>query len=258
MVTKRPVLQIKERKLLVNGQPFSLGAYNFEREIGAGANGSVFKAQSALLRRDEAVKLWLPRPGDKRNKVRQGMLEAQKQASVLHSQVIQIFHADIMNGIFFSTMQFVDAPNLRTWCKRPAATMILRWAVADNYLELIKQTSEPDLFHGDPHAGNVLISNDLRTWLCDYGTSYYSNRHASWTRHWVIVDEVMRLLFAPFKTFTERRKRFPEMVPHDSAEEMVRAYEGIIFQMGLEVFKDRDKATLLTSEQRARLSYPTG
>lgn len=258
MAAKRPILRVENQKLWVSGQPFPLGAYIFEREIGSGANGFVFKAQSALLKRDEAVKLWLPRAGDRRNKVHQGMLEAQKQASVLHSQVIQIFHADIMDGIFFSTMQFLDAPNLRTWCKSTAATMIHRWAVATNYLTLIKETSKPDLFHGDPHAGNVLISSELRPWLCDYGTSYYSSRDKSWQRHWTIVDEVMRLLFAPFITFSECRRRHPEIVPADSADSMVRAYEAIIFQMGLEVFKERDKTKLLTPEQRLRLMYPTG
>ena len=233
MAHDRIALGVEKRRLLLNGKSFSLGGYTYERLIGCGANGCVVKAHNALLKRDEAVKLWLPKSGDRRDKVRQGMLEAQKQAAEWHPQVITIFHAGILDGIFYSTMQFVDAPNLKTWRKTDIATSMHKHMVAMNYLTLIEKTSKPDLFHGDPHAGNVLVTETLEPRLCDYGTSYYSQRDESWHRHWRIVDEVMCSLLSHLTGFAELRDRCLASPPI-GAEGTINAYREILTGTGVE------------------------
>ena len=82
----------------IKGQRFPLDTHELIEVAGKGANGVVFKAKHRFLNRVEAVKLWLPRAGDKRDKIKQGIYETQNQAATIHSEVIKILHADIING----------------------------------------------------------------------------------------------------------------------------------------------------------------
>jgi serine/threonine protein kinase len=198
-MSKLPKIILKNGGALIDGKLFALTSHELTKIIGFGANGVVFKANNKRLMRIEAVKLWVPRDGDRRDKVKQGLLETQRQAAASHPQVIKIFYADVINGKFYTTMEYFEGGSLKSWAGQ--ADLILKWGAAFAYLQLIKETSKPDLYHGDPHAGNVLIDEYGQLALCDYGTSYYSNSEESWQRHWRIVDEGMKLLLAGFATF---------------------------------------------------------
>jgi eukaryotic-like serine/threonine-protein kinase len=88
------------------GPALRLTSHELTKITGFGANGVVFKANNKLLKRIEAVKLSIPRDGDRRDKVKQGLLETQRQAAASHPQVIKIFHADVINGTFYTTMEY--------------------------------------------------------------------------------------------------------------------------------------------------------
>jgi serine/threonine protein kinase len=96
--------------------------------IGYGANGVVFKANNKTLKRVEAVKLWVRSDGDRRDKVKQGLLEVQRQAAAIHPQVVKIFHADASDGTFYSTMEYFEGGGLNRWAADADST--LKWGAA--------------------------------------------------------------------------------------------------------------------------------
>jgi hypothetical protein len=76
IVSNRPRATLKNGSALIDGRALTLPSHELIQVIGSGANGIVFKANNRTLNRVEAVKFWLPRKGDPRNKVKQGTLEA--------------------------------------------------------------------------------------------------------------------------------------------------------------------------------------
>ena len=248
---KLPKITLKNGRALIDGKPFALASHELTEIIGFGANGVVFKANNKLLKRIEAVKVWISRDIDRHDKVKQGLLETQRQAAAAHPQVIKIFHADLIEGTFYATMEYFEGGSLRSWATK--ADLVLKWGAAFAYLQLIKETSKPDLYHGDPHVGNVLIDEYGQLALCDYGTSYYSTSNKSWQRHWRIVDEVMRLLLAGFATFDLCRAEYPAMYPKNGVEEMIQDYSYVYGALGGEVYMFSDGIEHLHEDQKRLL-----
>lgn len=232
-----PSADALQGKALIGGKRFPLDTYVFEKLIGKGANAAVFKAESTLLRRIEAVKIYLPRKGDLRNKIQQGAFEAQKQAAAAFQfpefRIINIYHAAVLDGRFYTTMEFFDGLNLKEWCK--SASLKDKWRIAHIYNDAMYKTSREDLFHGDPHMGNILVSKEDIA-ILDYGTSYYSGRESGWRRHWKIVDEVMVKLLRDFASFEHYRAEWPSRDPG-----MIwAAYRDVLRALTIELFEKTD------------------
>lgn len=241
-------IHLKNGFAYIAGRQFPLKTHELLEIAGQGANGVVFKARHKFLNRIEAVKLWLAAPNDIRDKVKQGIYETQNQAAAAHEQVIKILNADVIDGIYCASMDYFDGGNLRNWIKD--ADSAFKWRAADAYLQLIADTSTPNLYHGDPHAGNVLIGDGGHLALCDYGTSYYSKTEESWARHWRIVDEVMRHLLSHFATFNLARTQHPAMFPTSSYKKMLQDYSDVIGVLGAEIYMFSDGIEHLHDDQK--------
>lgn len=104
-----------------------------------------------------------------------------------------------------------------------------------NYLYVLKETTRHNLFHGDPHMGNVLIGVHPRgvegldgMKLCDYGTSLYLGKRQAWERHCRVVDEVFRCLLAKFATFNSALKLFRPMDSPADFDRIIISYSGVL------------------------------
>jgi serine/threonine protein kinase len=189
---------LKGDRLFVKGQPFE----NFKviEEVGSGANGVVYRATNEFLQREEAIKVWRSlKPDDPRDKLEQGLREAQKLASAHADHAVAIYAARQIGGVFVATMEYVQGHTLE-W-HRLNSEPFIRCQLARLYLEAIIQTSTASSRHGDAHEKNVLVYDAstkyekmLKLKLCDFGTSLYSGKEASEQRHWRIVREtILRL-----------------------------------------------------------------
>jgi serine/threonine protein kinase len=228
-------VEVQGGRVKIGGKEFSLGPYIIEGIIGAGANGVVLKADNPLLGRKEAIKIWLAlRASDRRDKIEQGILEAQKQAAEQSSVVVKIYHANVQDGLFYSSMEFFDGIDLKKFLKT-SSSLYRRLIVAGSYLHAIDITSKPSRFHGDPHLGNVLLGRGHQIKLCDYGTSNYLGHDVAWNRHWKIVEEVMTRLLREFKTF--RPPDLPRAVRNDKVVPHLLAYYPILGGLMHEVSK---------------------
>lgn len=186
---------VKGKQLFIGGTEFK--NYKILGKLGDGANGVVYKALNTILQREEAVKIWRSRSArDQRNKVEQGLREAQKLARVSPEYAVAIYGAQEINGILVAMMEYVDGRTLEWHLNNSDA--LLRMQLAEVYLNVIVQTTAEATRHGDAHLKNVLVFEEklkyetrLRIKLCDFGTSYYSGRESSEQRHWRIVRETI-------------------------------------------------------------------
>lgn len=190
-----PKFHLEGSRLIVGNT--ELKNYRIIKQLGDGANGIVYHAINELLQRPEAVKIWRTRnPRDRRNKVEQGLREAQKLAQVSPEYAVTIYGVQEIDGLLIATMEYVDGKTLE-WYQKNADPSV-RIGLAAVYLGAIVQTTTAATRHGDAHAKNVLVYEEkgkyesrLKIKLCDFGTSLYSGREASEQRHWRIVRETV-------------------------------------------------------------------
>jgi len=181
--------------LCINDHPFE--SHEILDKFQSGANGHVFLAKNKLLRRKEAIKVWFKiRDSDTRDKLEQGLAEAQKLAAVRGENSVEIYSVQIFHGTPVATMEYVPGPTLKEYkdlCKDNYDLIKLAFL----YLEAIENTTTVDTVHGDPHLSNVLVETyqpdkhekELKLKLCDFGTSIFNEKEFSDERHWRIVEE---------------------------------------------------------------------
>lgn len=94
-------------KIIINDKEFV--GYEVIRPLESGANGVVFVV-IITLERLEVLKIWLTKRNiDKRDKIKQGLLESQKLAKIEGINAVQIFTAKVFEGLLIATMEYFEA-----------------------------------------------------------------------------------------------------------------------------------------------------
>lgn len=141
----------------------NLGRYQVLRAIGHGGMGEVFEAWDLQLERRVALKI-LPDPDDG-----PALREARCVARVAHPHVVGVHEVGRCDGLVFIAMELVDGPDFGTWLCEHAH----HWTdVLDRLLDAARGLSavhRAGLVHGDVKPSNVLIGEDGRVRIADFG-----------------------------------------------------------------------------------------
>jgi serine/threonine protein kinase len=175
--------------------------------LGKGVNGVVFDAHHRVLNQPRAVKVWMKLGGaDKRDKVTQGIAEAQKIAASDPKWVVMVYDAEVAGDFLYSSMEKIVGHTLADELKG-SVDLFNRWCLAGQFIDAIQNTTTDTLHHGDAHPGNVMVYREgdqygtyTKMKLLDFGTSIYSGKEASKDRHWRIVHETFIRIVEPFKS----------------------------------------------------------
>ncbi len=196
--------------------------------LGRGANGVVFDAHHKLLNKPRALKVWLNlRTSDERDKVAQGIAEAQKLAAADPKWVAIIYDAEVADGFFYSSMEKIEGETLKSALKKNPSKLD-RWWLARLYMNAISHTTNEEDAHGDPHPGNVMVfhyqenkyDGGTRLKLLDFGTSMFSGPVFSRDRHWKIVGETFRLIVRPLNHL---EWALDQAIPFEGREAFIKA-----------------------------------
>lgn len=155
----------------------SFERYENIRPIGEpGANGVVVKGTHKITRRDDAIKIWLPRNRNGKNEIReeQYLAEVQKIAKLKDSRIAEIYDAWTEKGCFCCSMEFIDGITYEKWIEKnhdisKRVDMLLR------IFEAIVFYQSKGVIHGDIHSRNILVDNNGEIHIIDFGTSSLSS-----------------------------------------------------------------------------------
>lgn len=151
--------------------PERLGPVKLIRRLGQGGMGVVWLGRHELLGRDVAVKFLLdiPRSEDDPN-FAMFLQGARAAAAIQHQGLNQILHADVVEGVPYLVMEYIDGPSLSDALERsgpltPAAAR----AVLGQMLGAIAELHDHELIHRDIKPANVMITRDGRVVVTDFG-----------------------------------------------------------------------------------------
>ncbi len=157
--------------------PFDLGSYQLLEQIGAGANGAVFRAQHRRLEKQVAVKLLLNAAGPA---VEDFLNEMRVIGKLHHPNVIQATDAGEHDGIYFLVMEYVPGVDVSSLLRRTGSL-----SVADA-CEIARRTAlglsvahENDLVHRDVKTSNLLFTSAGDVKLLDLGLATISSQAAN-------------------------------------------------------------------------------
>ncbi|MEH6590118.1 MAG: serine/threonine-protein kinase [Halioglobus sp.] len=145
----------------------SIGPYQVLRLINQGGQGSVYLGYDSRLQRRVAIKVH-PLPEDKTG--RDHILdEAQIVAAIQSNKVVQIY--DVITGQrnMALVMEYVPGCDLEEFLShgRPSLPAIL--TIATDIAGALTAARQQQIVHGDVKARNVLITEDGRAKLTDFG-----------------------------------------------------------------------------------------
>ncbi len=138
---------------LLNGQ------YRVRRRIGVGGMGAVYLAEEEGMRREVAVKVMMPRPGDPADRQKRFQREAQAASKLAHPNIVTVHNfGRLKDGTLFLAMEHIDGKHLGDVLKheRPLAvqrTLSLAAQVAD----AVAEAHEAGIIHRDLKPDNIML-----------------------------------------------------------------------------------------------------
>ncbi|MDI7065693.1 protein kinase, partial [Klebsiella pneumoniae] len=144
----------------MNNTRYVVPGYHLEQVLSSGANGVVFLA-SSILRPQVALKIWTKlRSGDKRDKQKQALYEAQKACEVeidCRHFGIRIYDGGPISNGFYMAMEFFPGVTLNSWLTSEVQSLAVRWALANQLVEILHRIASLGILHGDMHTKNILV-----------------------------------------------------------------------------------------------------
>jgi eukaryotic-like serine/threonine-protein kinase len=147
-------------------QDQTIGRFVVRQRLGSGGMGEVYRAWDPRLDRDVALKLL--RASVQRGSSTHILDEARALAKVEHDNVVRVYDVDIHGDRPYLTMEVIEGRTLARWLKRnrDVSAIVAVFVRAGAGLRAIH---EAGLVHGDFKPRNVLIGEDGRVRVADFG-----------------------------------------------------------------------------------------
>jgi TolB-like protein len=146
-----------------------LGSYEIVCTLGAGGMGEVYRARDERLGRDVALKILPPEVTNEAGRLERFDREARAIAALNHPNIVTIYSTEHVGDIRFLTMELVDGCTLSDLVM-PAGMALPRFLeIAIPFADALAAAHQKQITHRDLKPGNVMVSNDGRVKVLDFG-----------------------------------------------------------------------------------------
>lgn len=146
------------------------GRYRIGPRIARGGMASVYEATDLRLDRTVAVKIMHPGLGDDDEFAARFVREARSAARLSHPNVVAVYDQGDDHGTVFLSMELVDGMTLRDVVRKEAPLSPARaLALMEPVLSALAAAHRAGLIHRDVKPENVLIADDGRVKVADFG-----------------------------------------------------------------------------------------
>lgn len=158
-----------------------LGHYRVLTQLGSGSMGEVFVAYDTRLERRVALKL--PRRDVTASVDRLAMFrrEARAAAVLNHPNIVHLYSVEEADGLIFITMELVQGRSLRAILSdRTPLALPKTLAYASQMAEGLACAHAAGVLHRDLKPGNVMITDDDRVKILDFGVAKFLRPASMW------------------------------------------------------------------------------
>jgi ABC-type oligopeptide transport system substrate-binding subunit/class 3 adenylate cyclase/tRNA A-37 threonylcarbamoyl transferase component Bud32 len=161
----------------------TLAGYRIESLVGRGSTGSVYLAHELVLDRRVALKTLLPELARDERFRERFLRESRIAAGLEHPSILPIYAAGEADAVVYLAMRFVDGNDLGRLVEAegvlsPERTLHILGQVAD----ALDAAHRRGLVHRDVKPGNILVDDNERAYLTDFGLAKHAATVNSLTR----------------------------------------------------------------------------
>src|SRR5258708_6959952 len=145
-----------------------LGNYKVTQKIGAGGQGTVYKAIDQKLGRTVVVKVLPPELTVKEANLKRFEREARLASSLDHPNICTIFDMDEVGGLHFITMQYVEGRNVRQLVNGRPLELESALRIAIQVADALAAAHARGIIHRDIKSGNIMVTDAGQAKILDY------------------------------------------------------------------------------------------
>ncbi len=146
-----------------------LGNYRILEMIGAGGQGTVYKATDTKLGRAVVIKVLPPELTVKEANLKRFEREARLASALDHPNICTIFDLNDIEGVHFIAMQFVEGKNVRELVSGRPLDLRSALSITIQVADALAAAHSRGIIHRDIKAGNVMVSPSGQVKILDFG-----------------------------------------------------------------------------------------
>jgi serine/threonine-protein kinase len=147
----------------------TLHNYRILEKIGAGGQGTVYKAVDSKLGRTVVVKVLPPDLTVKEANLKRFEREARLASSLDHPNICTIFDLGDANGVHYIAMQHIEGRNVRQLVNGRPLELRSALTIAIQVADALATAHERGIIHRDIKAGNVMVTSTGQVKVLDFG-----------------------------------------------------------------------------------------
>src|SRR3989454_11586908 len=159
----------------------SLGNYRILDKIGAGGQGTVYKALDNKLGRTVVIKILPAELTAKEANLKRFEREARLASALDHPNICTIFDLNEINGIHFIAMQYVEGRNVRQLVNGRPLELQSALSIAIQVTDALAAAHSRGIIHRDVKAGNVMVTSHGQVKVLDFGLAKLLDEDAART-----------------------------------------------------------------------------
>jgi serine/threonine-protein kinase len=146
-----------------------LGNYRILEKIGAGGQGTVYKATDTKLGRSVVVKVLPPELTVKEANLKRFEREARLASALDHPNICTIFDLNDIEGVHFIAMQYVEGKNVRELVNGRPLDLRSALSIGIQVCDALDAAHARGIIHRDIKAGNVMVTPSGQAKILDFG-----------------------------------------------------------------------------------------
>src|SRR2546429_3553808 len=146
-----------------------LGNYRILEKIGAGGQGTVYKATDTKLGRAVVIKVLPPELTLKEANLKRFEREARLASALDHPNICTIFDLDEVEGVHFIAMQHVEGRNVRQLVNGRPLELNSALRIAIQVTDALAAAHARGIIHRDIKSGNVMVTDAGQVKVLDFG-----------------------------------------------------------------------------------------
>ena len=147
----------------------TLGNYRILDKLGAGGQGTVYKALDNKLGRTVVIKVLPAELTAKEANLKRFEREARLASALDHPNICTIFDLNTINGIHFIAMQYIEGTNVRDLVAGRPLELQSALSIAIQVTDALVAAHARGIIHRDIKAGNVMVTSSGKAKVLDFG-----------------------------------------------------------------------------------------
>ena len=159
----------------------NLGNYRITHKLGAGGQGTVYKAIDQKLGRTVVIKVLPAELTLKETNLKRFEREARLASALDHPNICTIFDMDEARGLHFIAMQYVEGRNVRQLVNGRPLELESSLRIAIQVTDALSVAHARGIIHRDIKSGNVMVTDSGQVKILDFGLAKLLDETAATT-----------------------------------------------------------------------------